>query len=205
MIAVVDVCAGNLRSVEKALAAVGGEVVVTQDPRVVRAADKVVVPGQGAFGAFVRGLTARGLGPALREVIDRGTPYLGICLGLQVLFDTSEEDPGAAGLGLIPGAVVRFRPAEHALKVPHMGWNQVERVSGRPDDPLLAGVAPGAHVYFVHSYYVVPADRGVVVLESDHGGRFCAAIRHRNLFACQFHPEKSQQVGLALLREFVRS
>ncbi len=205
MIAVVDVCSGNLRSVEKALVAVGGQVTVTHDPDVVRKADKVVVPGQGAFGAFARGLAERGLEPVLREVIARGTPYLGICLGLQVLFEESEEHGPVRGLGVIPGAVVRFRPADHALKVPHMGWNQIERTPEAPVDPLLAAIPDRAHVYFVHSYHVVPADPRITVLTSDHGGRFCAAIRHDNLFACQFHPEKSQQVGLALLAAFVNS
>ncbi|HVK77202.1 MAG TPA: imidazole glycerol phosphate synthase subunit HisH [Kofleriaceae bacterium] len=202
MIAVVDVCSGNLRSVEKALAAVGGQVTVTRDPEVVRKADKVVVPGQGAFGAFVRGLAARGLEAPLREQIARGTPYLGICLGLQVLFDQSEEQGPVRGLGVVAGTVERFRPTDHALKVPHMGWNQVDKAT---DDPLLAGVPDHAHVYFVHSYRVVPADPRVTVLTTDYGGRFCAAIRQGNVFACQFHPEKSQQVGLALLARFVQS
>ena len=202
MIAVVDVCSGNLRSVEKALAAVGGQVVVTRDPEVVRKADKVVVPGQGAFGAFARGLVERDLEAPLREVIARGTPFLGICLGLQVLFDESEEQGPVAGLGIVPGKVVKFRPTEHALKVPHMGWNAVDK---HGDDPLLAGVPDHAYVYFVHSYYVVPTDPAVAVLTTDYAGRFCAAIRKDNVFAVQFHPEKSQQVGLALLQRFVQA
>lgn len=202
MIAVVDVCSGNLRSVEKALAAVGGQVTVTRDPDVVRKADKVVVPGQGAFGAFTHGLAERDLEAPLREVIARGTPFLGICLGLQVLFDESEEQGPQRGLGLVPGKVVRFRPTDHALKVPHMGWNQVRRVVA---DPLGDAIADGAHVYFVHSYYVVPADPRVTVMTSEHGTPFCAAIRRDNVFAVQFHPEKSQRTGLALLEAFVRA
>jgi glutamine amidotransferase len=202
-IAIVDVCSGNLRSVEKAVAAAGGStVVVTQDPDVVRKADKVIVPGQGAFGAFTRGLAERSLEAPLREVIARGTPYLGICLGLQVLFDESEEQGPQRGLGLVPGKVVRFRPATHDLKVPHMGWNEVRRAAA---DPLGDAIADGSHVYFVHSYHVVPEDPRVTVMSTEHGERFCAAIRKDNIFAVQFHPEKSQKVGLGLLEAFVRS
>lgn len=201
-IAVVDVCSGNLRSVEKALAHVGAAPIVTHDPDVIRRADRVVVPGQGAFGEFVRGLEARGLEPALREALASGKPFLGICLGLQVLFESSEEQGPVRGLGLIPGHVRKFRPTDHALKVPHMGWNQVRR---RRDEPLLAGVPDEAFVYFVHSFHVVPTDPSITVLDCDYGGRFTAAIRQDNLFACQFHPEKSQQVGLRILENFVRS
>lgn len=201
-IAVVDVCSGNLRSVEKALAHAGGAPVVTRDPDVIRRADKVVVPGQGAFGEFVRGLSERALEAPLREVLAAGTPFLGICLGLQVLFDESEEQGPVAGLGLIPGKVVRFRPEDRALKVPHMGWNRA--IPLRPD-PLLAGLPEGGYFYFVHSYHVVPTDPAVTVLECEYGARFCAAIRKDNLFACQFHPEKSQALGLRILENFVRA
>lgn len=196
MIAIVDACSGNLRSVERALAHVGAEVVVTRDPEVVRRADKVVVPGQGAFGMFMRGLAERDLGDALRDAIAAGKPYLGICLGLQVLFEHGDESD-CAGLGLLRGRVTRLAPRDPRLKVPHMGWN---RVHGR-----APGIADGAYVYFVHSYRVVPEDPGVIALEAEHGERFCAAIRHGNLFACQFHPEKSQAVGLGLLRAFVEA
>lgn len=198
MIAVVDVCSGNLRSVERALAHVGGEVVVTRDPEVVRRADKIVVPGQGAFGVFMRGLAERGLGDVLREAIAAEKPYLGICLGLQVLFEHSEEGD-VAGLGVLRGNVVRFRPTDPTLKVPHMGWNVVTKK--RP----VAGLSDGDHVYFVHSFHVVPSDPAIVALEATHGVTFCAAIQSKNLFACQFHPEKSQQVGLGLLRTFVEA
>jgi glutamine amidotransferase len=200
VIAVVDVCSGNLRSVEKALAHVGGDVRVTFDPDVIARADKVVVLGQGAFGAFVQGMESRGLEQVLREVLARGTPMLGICLGLQCLFDTSEEQGPVRGLGLVPGAVVRF--PDDGRKVPHIGWNQVRR---RRDDLLLAGIPDDAYFYFVHSYHPVPANDAVTVLETDYGGNFCAAIRQDNLFACQFHPEKSQAVGLRLLENFVRA
>jgi glutamine amidotransferase len=202
-IAVVDSGYGNLRSVEKALAHVGGAPAVTADPDVVRRADMVVVPGQGAFRDCVAGLAGRGLEQAVREVIARGVPFLGICLGLQILFDESEEHGPVRGLGLLPGRVVRFHPGEAHLKVPHMGWNQVAAPAGRAPDRLWRGLEPSAHVYFVHSYYVVPADPGLVALECEYGARFCAAVRKDNLFACQFHPEKSQKVGLTLLRNFV--
>ena len=194
MIAVVDVCSGNLRSVERALQHVGADVVLTRDPDIVRRADKIVVPGQGAFGMFMRGLAVRGLEAPLREAIARGTPYLGICLGLQVLFEHSEEGD-VDGLGLFAGNVVRFRPSDRALKVPHMGWN---RVTGR--EP-----SSGQYVYFVHSYHVVPRDRSIVALEATHGETFCAAVRAGNVFACQFHPEKSQAAGLHMLRAFAEA
>jgi len=200
MIAVVDVCSGNLRSVERALAKAGGAVVVTRDADVVRRADKIVVPGQGAFGMFMRGLVERGLGDAIREAIASGRPFLGICLGMQVLFESSEEQGPCDGLGVIAGRVVRIAPAAPHIKVPHIGWNRV--VHHRPD-PMLAGVADGAHVYFDHSYHAVPDDPAIVALDSDHGIPITAAIRKDNIFACQFHPEKSQTVGLQMLRNFV--
>lgn len=204
MIAVLDSGTGNLRSVEKALAAAGGDVVVTSDPAVVRRADKIVVPGQGAFRDCLAGLQARGLDQAVREAVAAGKPYFGICLGLQVLFEESEEHGPCAGLGILRGRVVRFRPARdadgRARKVPHMGWNEV-RPTG--DDPMWHGLGDAAHVYFVHSYYVEPADPSVVALTCDYGVEFCAAVRRGNIFATQFHPEKSQRVGLTLLRNFV--
>lgn len=198
MIAIVDVCSGNLRSVERALAHVGGDVVVTRDPEVVRSAAKVVVPGQGSFSVFMRELAARGLAGALRETIAAGTPYFGICLGLQVLFEHSEEGD-VSGLGVLGGNVVRFAPSDHTLKVPHMGWNRIAQ------HQPVAGLDDGAYVYFVHSYFAVPSDPSIVALEATHGVTFCAAVQTKNLFACQFHPEKSQAVGLKLLRTFVEA
>jgi glutamine amidotransferase len=200
MIAIVDVCSGNLRSVERALTRAGGDVAVTRDAETVRRADKIVVPGQGAFGVFMRGLVERGLGDAILEAIASGRPFLGICLGMQVLFESSEEQGPCDGLGVIRGRVVRIAPAGPHIKVPHIGWNRV--VQHRPD-PMLAGVAAGAHVYFDHSYHAVPDDPAIVALDSDHGIPITAAIRKDNLFACQFHPEKSQTVGLQILRNFV--
>jgi imidazole glycerol-phosphate synthase subunit HisH len=198
VIAILDACSGNLRSVERALVHVGGDVVVTRDPDVVRRADKIVVPGQGAFGVFMRGLAEHGLGEALLESLAAGTRYLGICLGLQVLFEHSEEGD-CAGLGVLAGKVSRLVPGERSLKIPHMGWNQV-----RARKPV-AGIDDGAYVYFVHSYCAVPADRDLVALDAEHGIAFCAAVQKDNIFACQFHPEKSQAVGLRLLETFVRA
>jgi len=200
-IAVVDSGSGNLRSVEKALAAVGGRPIVTSDPAQVRRADKLVVPGQGAFADCVRNLAERGLDAAIRDVIASGRPYLGICLGLQVLFEDSEEHGPVAGLGILRGHVVRLRPGG-GLKVPHIGWNQV---ASRAAERLMAGVPDGGSFYFVHSYVAVPADPGIVALECDYGAPFAAAVRQGNLFACQFHPEKSQSNGLTLLARFVES
>ena len=197
MIAVVDSGSGNLRSVERALAHAGGAPVLTRDPDVVRRADRVVVPGQGAFADCMAAMQSSGLGEAVREVVRAGKPYLGICLGLQILFEESEEHGPVAGLGLLPGRVVRFAPS--VGKVPHIGWNQVRGAEG---EPLLRGIPPEAHFYFIHSYVAVPAEARSVALTCDYGGAFCAAVRQENLFACQFHPEKSQAVGLRLLANF---
>jgi imidazole glycerol-phosphate synthase subunit HisH len=205
-LALCDVGLGNLRSVARALEHVGAEVVRTRDPDVVRAADQVVVPGQGAFADCMDALDGP-LGAAVLEAIGAGKPYLGICLGLQVLFDESDEHGVRAGLGVLKGRVRRFPDAWRApdgrrLKVPHMGWNRVEVVRA---SPLLAALPPDPYFYFVHSYYPEPVDRSVVVAESEYGGRFTVAVQRDNLFACQFHPEKSQAAGLALLRAFVTS
>jgi imidazole glycerol-phosphate synthase subunit HisH len=153
-------------------------------------------------------LKQRGLEPALREVLASGKPLLGICLGLQVLFEHGQEQGGIPGLGILGGQVVKFEAsaagAAAPIKVPHIGWNQIEVPAGQRRDPMLKDIADNAYVYFVHSYYVVPSDRSIIAVETDYGGRFCAAIRRDNLFACQFHPEKSQRVGQQLLQNFVR-
>ena len=205
-IAVVDVCSGNLRSVARALEAAGGEPVITRDPAVVRCADRIVVPGQGAFSEFAVGMQQRGLAQTLEQALASGTPFLGICLGLQVLFERSEETFGgapAAGLGVLAGDVVKFAPRDATLKVPHIGWNQINRPTGASADPMLDGIADGSYVYFVHSYFAQPKDSSVIALHTDYGAPFCAAVRHRNLFACQFHPEKSQAIGLRMLANFL--
>jgi glutamine amidotransferase len=202
-IAVADTGSGNLRSVEKALARAGADVVVTPDPMVIARADKLVVPGQGQFGACMAGLGREG--GALRQVVVEsvraGKPYLGICLGLQVLFESSEENPGCAGLGLLPGTVRRFT-TQPGLKIPHMGWNRTMRAAAG-GTTVLAGVPDGTYFYFVHSFFPVPTRVEDIALESEHGTKFCAAVARDNIFAAQFHPEKSQDAGAALLSAFV--
>jgi glutamine amidotransferase len=203
MIAIVDYGMGNLRSVEKALARVGHAPRVTRDPTVIAGADGVVLPGVGAFGACMGNLERFGLLPVLRQVIDRGTPFLGICLGMQVLFEESEEFGPVQGLGILPGRVVRFAAqGVGGLRVPHMGWNVLRRQEDGPDLPHLAGVVDGAYVYFVHSYYVVPRDRAIVATETPYGVPFASSVRRDNVFAVQWHPEKSQETGLRVLANF---
>ena len=200
MIALVDYGMGNLRSVEKALARGGVDVRVVSARADVLAADALVVPGVGAFGDCMKNLARLKLTDAIREFIATGRPFLGICLGFQGLFDSSEEAPGIKGLGVFRGDVPRF-PAG-TLKVPHMGWNQL-RIR-RPDCPLLQGVADGSFVYFVHSYYCKPADPAVVCGTTEYGIEFCSTLWAGNVFATQFHPEKSQAVGLKMLENFVK-
>jgi glutamine amidotransferase len=195
MIAVVDYDAGNLHSAAKGLATVGGEPVVTSDPAALAAAAAVVLPGVGAFCDCVAKIRDRGLEEPIRAFIASGRPFLGICIGLQVLFDRGREGAGADGLGILPGEVVRI--AAPGLKVPHMGWNSLRFT--RPC-PLFAGVAPGAYVYFVHSYH---ARSGDVVATCDYGEPVTAAVARGNCFGVQFHPEKSSAVGLRILRNFV--
>jgi glutamine amidotransferase len=198
MIAVVDTGLGNLRSVEKALLHVGARVAVTADPAAIARAGRVVVPGQGAFGACAAALDQGGgaIRQGVRAFIDRGRPFFGICIGMQLLFERSDENPEALGFGILPGRVRRFvdRPG---LKIPHMGWNQTRR-----GPAAGAGVADGAFFYFVHSYFPDPERPEDVALTSEHGAPFCAAVRRGNVFGTQFHPEKSQAAGLALLRGF---
>ena len=214
MIVIVDYGMGNLRSVSKALERLGAQVRLTSDPDEVAKAEKLVLPGVGAFGAAMAELQRRHLVEPIASAITRGTPYLGICLGLQLLFEESEENPGVKGLGLLKGMVKRFSfnssliTHHSSLKVPHMGWNQIASVqriaySGQDGCPLLKGIPEGSFFYFVHSYYADPADRSLVALESDYGLRFPAMIRRERLFATQFHPEKSQAVGLKLLENFL--
>lgn len=198
MIAIVDYQMGNLRSVQKAFEKVGHAAEITHDPLVLAGAERIVLPGVGGFQDAIAELRRRDLVSPIREAIAAGKPFLGICLGLQLLFDVSYEDGEHEGLGIVPGKVVRFEVSPE-YKVPHMGWNEVKIV--RPV-PILAGVEDGSHFYFVHSYHVVPDDREVVVLEADYDQPFCAMICRDNLFATQFHPEKSQAHGLHLLRNF---
>lgn len=203
-IAIVDPGSGNLRSVEKALTLAGSRAFVTTKADEVAAADKIVVPGQGAFGACMAGLMRDGgsLRDAVVQAIAAGKPYLGICMGLQLLFATSEEEPGCSGLGVLPGKVVRFKVAP-PLKVPHMGWNACHRPQGSAKSPMLADTPDGTYFYFVHSYFPVPERANDVALVCEHGETFCSAVAHDNIFASQFHPEKSQRAGLTLLSRFV--
>lgn len=200
MIAIVDYGMGNLRSVSKAFQNQGFDVSVTKDPDLIKSSSGLVLPGQGAFGDCVRNLEENGILGTIREYILSGKPYLGICLGLQVLFEGSEESPGVPGLGLLKGRVVRFPSfKEERLKVPHMGWNRIEI---RKDTAILEGIPDGSWFYFVHSYYPVPEDEGVIAITCSYGFDFTAAIAEGNMFACQFHPEKSSAYGLRLLRNF---
>ena len=199
-IAIIDYGMGNLRSVQKGLERVGYAAEVTRDPARIEAANGVVLPGVGAFGACMDNLRAYGLVDTVRRVISRGTPFLGICLGMQLLFEESEEFGPVPGLGVFPGRVVRF-PDTPGLKVPHMGWNQIRK---QQDPPHLRGIDDGAFVYFVHSYYVVPADPSLTATVTEYGIEFASAIARDNVFATQYHPEKSQTVGLKILENFGR-
>lgn len=198
MITIVDYGMGNLRSVQKAFERVGVDARVTSQAADVAAAEKLVLPGVGAFQDAIGELHKQELVEPIRAHIESGKPFLGICLGLHLLFDVSYEDGTWDGLGIIPGKVVKF-PDFEDLKVPHMGWNRLN-VSG--DQPLLAGIPDDAYFYFVHSYYVVPDEESVVAARTDYGIEFVSMIARDNIFATQFHPEKSQKVGLRLLKNF---
>ncbi|MBM4089445.1 MAG: imidazole glycerol phosphate synthase subunit HisH [Planctomycetes bacterium] len=200
MIVIVDYGMGNLRSVQKGFERAGHAATISGDPRVVATADRVVLPGVGAFADAIAELHRRGLVEPLLASIASGRPFLGICLGLQLLFDVSLEGGEWRGLGVLPGKVERFALSRE-YKVPHMGWNQVYR---RRPAPILEGIADGAHFYFVHSYYVVPADRTLVAAEVEYHEPFCAMVWRDNLYATQFHPEKSQANGLRMLENFGR-
>jgi imidazole glycerol-phosphate synthase subunit HisH len=198
MIAIIDYEMGNLRSVQKALERVGHAAVITSDPAVLADAEKIVLPGVGAFCDAIAALRERKLVEPIRAAIEQGKPFLGICLGLQMLFDKGYEDGEHEGLGILPGEVVRFKvPAE--FKVPHMGWNQVQF---RTRPPIFEGIEDGEHFYFVHSYYVVPRDKTVIATETEYAQPFCSSVWRDRLFAVQFHPEKSQAAGLRVLKNF---
>lgn len=198
MIAIVDYGMGNLRSVQKALEAVGHRATISSDPETIRSADKVILPGVGAFADAIAELRETGLGDAFREAVRAGKPCLGVCLGLQLLFSESEEDGLHQGLGLLPGRIVRF-PSGNGLKVPHMGWNTLTL---RRDVPLLRNIESEPSVYFVHSYHAVPSETSDIIAEADYPGPFAAIVGRDNLIACQFHPEKSQSVGLRMYSNF---
>ncbi len=198
MIAIIDYQMGNLRSVQKGFERVGHEATITGDPTVLAKASKVVLPGVGAFADAIAELKRRDLVAPIREAIEDEKPFLGICLGLQLLFDRSYEDGEHEGLGILPGEVRRF-DVPREFKVPHMGWNQVHY---RRESPIFAGIDDQTHFYFVHSYYVVPKDETIVAGEAEYPDPFCAMIWRDNLYATQFHPEKSQSAGLKVLQNF---
>ena len=202
MIAIIDYRAGNLTSVRLAFEALGREAVITDDPARIRAADRVVFPGVGAAGAAMRHLQSLDLAGTIRDVARRGTPFLGICLGTQIILEHSDEDGGTDTLGLLPGRVIRFAPVDRYDKVPHMGWNQVET---RAAHPVFEGIAPGTEFYFVHSYYPAPADPACILGTTDYAGvTFASALARGCIVATQFHPEKSGRAGLQLLENFCR-
>lgn len=201
MIAIIDYGVGNLFSVEKALAALGADAKITSDARTIAAADKIVLPGVGAFGDCMENLTATGLIPTIKDFVKTGKPMLGICVGLQILFDGSEESIGVAGLGLLKGKVRRIQAP--GLKVPHMGWNSLTIKSPRQPLDLFQGLSEKPYVYFVHSYHAVPQDSSIVTATTEYGSELTAAVAKGNIQATQFHPEKSGDVGLAILKNFI--
>ncbi len=196
-VAIIDYGMGNLHSAAKALEQVGASVTVTRDPAEVRNADQVVLPGVGAFGDCMINLRQRGLEPVVHEVIAAGKPFLGICVGLQMLFEGSEEDPGVAGLGVFKGMVRKI--VAPGFKIPHMGWNNLEF---RAASPLFTDLPQPAYVYFVHSYHAVPSDESILTAVTDYGGTVTAAVGRGKVQAVQFHPEKSSGVGLQILKNF---
>ena len=202
MIAVIDYGVGNLFSVEKALLQFGVKVAVTSDPGVIRQANKLVLPGVGAFGDCMKNLEASGLIPTIREMIDAGYPLLGICVGLQILFEGSEESPEAHGLGIFKGMVRKIQAPE--FKIPHMGWNSLTVRESQQKINLFQGLAEHPYVYFVHSYHAVPAEPEIITATTEYGETLTAAVAKGNVQATQFHPEKSGDVGLRILKNFVR-
>ena len=199
MIAIIDYDAGNIKSVEKAMRYLGQDVEITRDRERILAADKVILPGVGAFGDAMEKIRQYGLEEVIRQVVDRGTPFLGICLGLQLLFEESEESPGAKRLGILKGKIRRI-PGGEGLKIPHMGWNTLE-LSG--DGRLFRGVPEEPFVYFVHSYYLEAQEEEIVKAVTWYGTKIHASVEKENVFACQFHPEKSSSTGLLMLKNFV--
>ena len=199
MTAIIDYDAGNLRSVEKALQALGEETVITRDREEILAADRVILPGVGAFGDAMEKLHQYGLVEIIRQVVQKGTPFLGICLGQQLLFEESEESQGVPGLGILKGKIRRI-PNTPGLKIPHMGWNSLTLC---PGTRLFSGLGEEPYVYFVHSYYLEAADPEIVAASADYGVVIHAAVETGNVFACQFHPEKSSDTGLQILKNFI--
>ena len=198
MIAIIDYDAGNLRSVEKALQYLGEEAVITRDPQQIRQADHVILPGVGAFGDAMEKLKEYHLDTLIREVAGSGKPFLGICLGLQLLFEESEESPGVEGLGILKGKIRRIQDGPD-LKVPHIGWNSLHL---EHDGRLFQDIPEGSYVYFVHSYYLEASEAEIVKASTEYGVHIHASVEKDNIFACQFHPEKSSRMGLQILKNF---
>ena len=198
MIAIIDYDAGNLKSVEKALLSLGEETVITRDPEVILNADKAILPGVGAFGDAMQNLKNFGLVDVIKQFTASGKPFLGICLGLQLLFESSDETPGAEGLGILKGKILRIPPCED-LKIPHMGWNSLKISEGAR---LFKGLPQDTYVYFVHSYYLKAEEPEIVAATTEYSTLIHASVESGNVFACQFHPEKSSTAGLAILKNF---
>lgn len=199
MIAIIDYDAGNIKSVEKAILSLGEEVVITRDAQTILNADGVILPGVGAFGDAMEKLHTYGLVDVIHECVEKKIPFLGICLGLQLMFESSEESPGVEGLHLLDGKILRI-PAEEGLKIPHIGWNNLHFPNkGR----LFAGLPEDSYVYFVHSYYLSAEDEKIVAATTEYGTLIHASVEKGNVFACQFHPEKSSDVGLKILQNFI--
>lgn len=200
MTAIIDYDAGNIRSVEKALQSLGEEVVVTRDRETILKADRVILPGVGAFGDAMNKIRNYGLEEVIHKVVENRTPFLGICLGLQLMFERSEESIGVEGLGLLKGEILRI-PNTPGLKIPHIGWNSLTYPNkGR----LFEGIPGNSYVYFVHSYYLKAQDKEIVTAETEYGTNIHASVEKDNIFACQFHPEKSSEVGLTILKNFIK-
>lgn len=199
LIAIIDYDAGNIKSVEKALLSMGEIPVLTRDPEVILQADHIILPGVGSFGDAMENLNKFGLIDVIHEAINRKIPFLGICLGLQLLFESSEETPGVAGLGILKGKIVRI-PEGPGLKIPHMGWNSLNVREGAS---LFKGLEKEPYVYFVHSYYLQAKDPKIVAATTEYGVTIHASVEKENVFACQFHPEKSSKTGLAILKNFL--
>ena len=199
MIAFIDYDAGNIKSVEKAMLLLGQEVKITREKDEILNADKVILPGVGAFGDAMGKIRQYGLEEVIKEVVKKGTPFLGICLGLQLLFESSDETPGVEGLGILKGKILRI-PDKEGLKIPHMGWNSLKfPKEGR----LFKGLPEDSYVYFVHSYYLEAEEESIVTATTEYSTRIHASVEQGNVFACQFHPEKSSDVGIQILRNFV--
>lgn len=198
MIAIIDYDAGNLKSVEKALKYLGQDVIVSRDSSEILQADKVILPGVGSFGDAMNNLDHFNLVDTIKKVAEKDTPFLGICLGLQLLFEKSDETPGADGLGILKGEILRI-PTKEGLKIPHMGWNSLNI---KPQARLFDGIANNSYVYFVHSYYLKAEDENIVAASTEYSTHIHASVESGNIFACQFHPEKSSDVGLRILKNF---